>query len=200
MLSIVNRFRQKKKKNYETWNIEEERYLPIPGASSPTIVRRNGTGIKRGRRSCNKDFVYFDNEWRSRGTRALDEFYKIVCSSYTTGTNLYPLNPRQLFLRSDTQRFRWNIYPVNATALRAMDKFITANIPSMRSRSPCYKASSDRGKKNKKNKKYVVNYCLDARIISLPAFRAYEARAARKSGGGMPRILRSWSYVKNRFD
>lgn len=113
---------------------------------------------------------------------------------------LYPLNPRELFLRSDTQRFRWNIYPVNATALRAMDKFITANIPSMRSRSPCYKASSDRGKKNKKNKKYVVNYCLDARIISLPAFRAYEARAARKSGGGMPRVLRSWSYVKNRFD
>lgn len=158
-------------------------------ASSPTIFQRNGTELN-GEGSCNKDFVYFDNEWRSHGTRALDEFYKIVCSSCTTGTKLYPLNPRHLFLRTDTQRFRWNIYPVNATALRAMDKFITANIPSMRSRSPCYKASSDREKK----KKNMVSYCLDARIIiSLPAFRAYEARAVRKSGGGVLKILRSWS-------
>lgn len=32
----------------------------------------------------------------------------------------------------------------------------------------------------------MVSYCLDARIIiSLPAFRAYEARAVRKSGGGV---------------
>lgn len=122
----------------------------LPRATPCSIISDNFSkerdGIKRGR-SCNKDFVYFDNEWRSHGTRALDEFYKIVCSSCTTGTKLYPLNPRHL--RTDTQRFRWNIYPVNATALRAMDKFITANIPSMRSRSPCYKASSDREKKKK---------------------------------------------------
>lgn len=46
--------------------------------------------------------------------------------------------------------------------------------------------------KKKKNMVIYGGYCLDARIIiSLPAFRAYEARAVRKSGGGVLKILRS---------
>lgn len=200
MLSIVNRFRQKKKKKLR--NLKHRRRKIF--TDTWCIIRRSfeGTGLELnggGDLVTKISFISTTNDARAARERWTN-FTKSSAPRTQLAHKLYPLNPRELFLRSDTQRFRWNIYPVNATALRAMDKFITANIPSMRSRSPCYKASSDRGKKNKKNKKYVVNYCLDARIISLPAFRAYEARAARKSGGGMPRVLRSWSYVKNRFD
>lgn len=47
-------------KNYET-SKKKDIYLVRRVASSPTIFQRNGTELNGGG-SCNKDFVYFDNE------------------------------------------------------------------------------------------------------------------------------------------